>query len=135
MYIAITTNGKKLENEVSERFESCKYLLIVNMPDLSVNAIENKSDFSEGELARKVIEFDCEAIITGDIEPADFEILSDAAVTRYYGFGFSAENALDLMEKYSLELIRNPERTDSCEGEHNKELEKDHKCDCEGNDE
>ena len=45
MVIAISSDGKTLETSVSQHFESCNYLLIVNTSDMSIQAIENEADF------------------------------------------------------------------------------------------
>mgnify|MGYP001194431113 CR=1 FL=1 len=118
MYIAVAADGKKLENEVSKAFESCEYLLIVNMSDMSVNAVKNEDHSSVENLAKKVVDFDCEAIITGELNPTVFNILAGACITRYFGFGHSTLKALELMEKNLLKLIRNQEGTDEYDGEH-----------------
>lgn len=120
MYIAVSAEGQLLTDEVSQCFDSCKYLLIVDMSDLSINAIKNEKNFTEECLAKKVIEFDCEAIITGNINPTAFDILAEACITRYYGCGNSAEKALVLMERNELKLIRNLEGTNGCGGKHHK---------------
>jgi predicted Fe-Mo cluster-binding NifX family protein len=99
VYTAVAEEGNDLKDEVSQRFGSCKYLLVVNMSDLSVNAIQNKRSLGE-ELAQKVIDFGCEAVITGELN--------------------SAEKALELMEKRLLKLIRNHEETKGCDGNHHK---------------
>jgi predicted Fe-Mo cluster-binding NifX family protein len=86
------------------------------MPDMSVNAIKNES--SEEELCKKVMDFDCEAVITGNLSQSAFDILADACITRYFGYGNSAEKALVLMGKNSLKLIRNVNGTEECSGNH-----------------
>lgn len=118
MIIAIASDGKTLEHHVSEHFEFCRYLLVVNTSDLSVNAIENKSDFSSESLAKKVIEFDCEGIITGELKIDEFNILADTYITRYSGSGNSGLNALDLMKKRELKLIKTHDGAVHCEGTH-----------------
>ena len=118
MYIAVAAEGNKLTDKVSQSFDLCKYLLIVNMSDMSVNAIKNESHFSEEELSKKVIDFNCEAIITGNLNKTAFDILAEACITRYFGYGNSAGEALVLMEKNSLNLIRNLEGTNDCGGNH-----------------
>ncbi|ODA39233.1 NifB/NifX family molybdenum-iron cluster-binding protein [Desulfosporosinus sp. BG] len=109
MNIAITTDGESLDSPVSEKFERCLYMLIVNMNDLSITAI-NKDQLRgtslEESLAHKVLEYDCEAIITGHINQTAFNILADAYVTRYFGAGHSAKDALELSEKQLLKLIK-----------------------------
>ncbi|MDR3540893.1 MAG: NifB/NifX family molybdenum-iron cluster-binding protein [Desulfosporosinus sp.] len=109
MNIAVAADGKSLESQVSERFELCSYMLIVNMDDLTVNAI-NKDELLgtslEENLAQKVLEYNCEAVITGNINLTAFNILTDAYVTRYYGAGHSVKDALELSEKQLLKLIK-----------------------------
>jgi len=120
--IAVTADGQKLTSEVSKQFASCKYLLIVNMSNSDVIAIENEGedDLSEETLANEVIKYDCEAIITGKLNPTAFDILTNACVTRYLGTGHSVEIALSLMEKQLLKYIKNHEGTDACDGHHHK---------------
>ena len=115
MNIAVAADGKTLDSKISEEFKKCSYLLIVNMDDLSVTALKN--DNSAEDLAGEILKYDCEALITGKIEPKAFDILADASVTRYLGAGRPAQDALGLMEKNSLELIRNYDGSEGC-GEH-----------------
>ncbi len=116
MFIAVAANGRTLESPVSEEFSSCGYLLIVNTDTLEFKAIENKGD--SVKLAHCIDENNCEAVITGILAPEAFEIIAGDCVTRYDGRGIPAREALILMEKYALKLIRNPEGTDSCNSEH-----------------
>ena len=41
MLIAVSTDGKDLSGAVSQRFETCRYLLIVETDDMSVETVEN----------------------------------------------------------------------------------------------
>lgn len=119
MNIAVAAEGQSLDSQVSEKFEKCLYLLIVKMDDLSITAIKNDESFgdSSGEnLANEVLKYDCEALITGNIQPKAFDILADAYVTRYLGVGYSVQKALELMEKMSLEFIKTFDGKDSCGG-------------------
>lgn len=117
MNIAVTADGKSLDSQVSEKFEECLYLLIVNMNDLSVTAIKN-DELSGENLTNEILKNNCEAVITGNIERAEFDILADDGITRFLGVGYSVQKALELMEKRSLELIRNHDGSQSCGGDH-----------------
>ena len=116
MNIAVAADGESLDSQVSEKFELCLYMLIVDMNDLTVTAIKN-DDFSgtssEENLARKVLEYDCEALITGEINQTAYNILTDAFVTRYFGSGHSVKDALELSEKRLLKFIK-----EECTGHH-----------------
>lgn len=121
MNIAVAADGKSLASKVSEEFERCLYLLIVNMDDLSIRVIKNEelSENSSGEnLASEVLRYDCEALITGKIKPLAFNLLADAFVTRFLGVGRSVQNALDLMERNSLAILKNYDGTEECGGHH-----------------
>ena len=122
MVIAIASDGKTLETSVSQHFESCNYLLIVDTSDMSIQAIENESDFSGEILAKKIIDFNCEGIITGELNRGEFDILADAYVTRYLGSDHSGANALDLIKKRELALIRTFDGAQQCEGTHEHQL-------------
>jgi predicted Fe-Mo cluster-binding NifX family protein len=61
MYIAIAADGKSLESMVSDDFSSCKYLLIVNMDNMKIDAIENTGVPKGIALAHKVVDYNCEA--------------------------------------------------------------------------
>lgn len=118
MYLAITMDGKTLESTVSKRFESCSHLLIVNTEDGSIEAIENSDAVSEEKLAQKVIDCDCEGIITGAFNAAAFNVLADAYITRFAAAGHSGIEALELMKKRELELIKTVDGSEGCGGNH-----------------
>jgi predicted Fe-Mo cluster-binding NifX family protein len=121
MNIAVAADGKNLNSIVSDKFEKCLFLLIVNMNDLSITVIKNGESckgLSQKSLANEILKYDCEALITGDIQLTAFDILADAGVTRFFGAGYSVEKALQLMDKRSLKLIRNCNGTDNCSGHH-----------------
>ncbi|WP_406541801.1 hypothetical protein [Clostridium ljungdahlii] len=42
MNIAVAAEGENLNSIVSDKFEKCLYLLIVNMNDLSIKTIKNE---------------------------------------------------------------------------------------------
>lgn len=120
MFIAVAADDQALESLVSEELISCKYLLIVDMDNMKFKAVENEGDPLGEVLARKITEYNCEAVITGKITPQAFDIIAGDCVTRYDGRGHSAKDALVLMERYALKLIRNPEGTDECDHNHSK---------------
>ncbi|KLU63680.1 dinitrogenase iron-molybdenum cofactor [Desulfosporosinus acididurans] len=121
MNIAVAADGKSMDSMVSKEFERCLYLLIVNMNDLRITVIKNDKYLecsSTESLASEVLKHDCEALITGKIEPLAFNILADAYVTRFFSAGSSVKNALDLMEKNALIIIKNSDGTEDCSGHH-----------------
>lgn len=109
MKIAVATNGETLEDMIVEEFEESTHLLIVETDDLSFEIHKNNIEKDKVGLGMTNIvkESDCEALIIGNIEQPAFELLADAQITRYRGAGYSAKDALVMMDNNRLQLIRN----------------------------
>lgn len=129
MNIGITVDDKSINSRVSEEFCECNYLLIVTIEDHLIGepceikktiVIENEKDNPEFNLAQELVRYDCEAVITGTLQQAEFELIADSCITRYHGAGHQASIALEKMEKRELEMIRNLEGTSECDGSHHK---------------
>jgi len=119
MNIAITASGPSLENEVFADFSQTPYLLIVNVDQMECTAIEHTlSPGSDIKLAQDVVAHRCEAVITGKLTEAAFDLIADDGITRYAANKMSARQALDAMEKRALEIIRNAQGMDQCSGAH-----------------
>jgi predicted Fe-Mo cluster-binding NifX family protein len=118
MYIAVAADGKSLESSVSDEFVSCKHLLIVNMDSMTIETFENSGEPKGEALARKVVDYCCEAVITGMLTSEAFDIIADDDITRYDGRGYSVRDALAMMERHVLKLIKNVEGTDECDSRH-----------------
>lgn len=117
MNIAISAIGPGLDSPVSQEFKTTPFLLIVNMDTMECIGIPHvPGEGSDQGLAGKILEYRCEAVITGKLEEAAFNILANDAVTRYLGVGMSAGAALEAMEARALKFIRNPDGTDECRG-------------------
>lgn len=114
MFIAVAADDQSMESLVSEEFTSCRYLLIVNMDNMKIKAIENTDDPLGEVMSHKITEYDCEAVITGKLASHAFDIIAGDCVTRYDGRGHTVKDALVLMEQRALKLIRNPEGIDDC---------------------
>lgn len=136
MNIGITVDGENLNSKVSDKFNTCSYLLIVNIDDQLIGKIprikrttvlKSRGEDSGYQLTQKLITYDCEAVITGRLEPAEFELIADACITRYYGAGHQASAALEKMEKRELNMIRNLEGTTGCDEAHHMHQKKGEK--------
>lgn len=118
MYIAVAAEGNSLRSKVSNEFSCCKYLLIVNMDNMEVVAVDNDGDTEGIALAHKTVDYQCEAVITGKLTQEAFDIIADDDITRYDGCDRSVREALELMNKNRLKLIKNVEGTDECDSKH-----------------
>lgn len=119
MKIAMTMDGNTLASAVSSEFDTSPYLLVVRRSENAIEAIEEIGDLTAEQLAQKIIDLNCEGIITGNFKsPESFDLLADACLTRFLGTGHSGREALELMKQRTLPLIRNFEGTEGCSGEH-----------------
>jgi predicted Fe-Mo cluster-binding NifX family protein len=121
MDIAIAVDGDVIGSQVSEQFERCKSMLIVNAESMEVTVIHNSDvteDLAGEQLAQKVLDHDCEAVITGLIRSVAFELLAGAGETRFLGTKHDGAMALVFMHANKLELIRDADGGDSCGGSH-----------------
>jgi len=119
MKIAMTMEGNVLESAVSSEFDTSPYLLVVRRSETGIEVIEKIEDLTAEQLAQKIIDLNCEGIITGVFknQPA-FDLLADACLTRFLGVGHSGLEALEMMKQRTLPLIRNFEGTEGCSGDH-----------------
>lgn len=118
MLIAVSAGGRELLSAVSKRFETCRWLLLVETDDMTINAVRKTDENNPETLAKMIAERDCEAVITGSFTPDIFNIIADACVTRYRGAGLTVKEALDRLETNTLEYIRNADGNDSCQSDH-----------------
>lgn len=114
MNIAIAANGDNLDSKVSEQFEKCLYLLIINTDDLNIKAIKN----DELNLSSEILKNNCEALITDKIGVKEFDVLADEYVTRYNGSGSSVRDSIKLMDKNLLNIIKTCDGSNDCSGHH-----------------
>lgn len=106
MKIAAMTESPSLEGKIAKDFSSAGYLLILETDPVGVDAVYPRGELSDCDLAGKVVEHDCEAVLCGPIEEAPFVILADeGCVTRYQASGLTAGAALREMEAYRLPMI------------------------------
>lgn len=119
MNIALATNGTTLDSIVCTEFAHADFLLIVNVDTMDVTAIAHQREStSDQKMAERILETQCEAVITGIIRTEAFNILANNHVTRFLGSGLTAGSALQAMEARALDLVRNPDGVEGCQTEH-----------------
>lgn len=117
MLIAVSAGGRELLSAV-KKFETCRWLLFIETDDMTIDAVRNDGDIGAEDLAQKVVDRDCEAVITASFTPEIFNIIADACVTRYCGDGLTVREAIERMDRNTLEYIRYADKEDTCHGNH-----------------
>ena len=108
--VAVSASGTSVDSIVPARFEDTACLLII---DADTGAVLHTVDGGNGEssrgslfFAQKVADFDCEALLCGELEQAPFNVIAvENCITRYMAAGLAVLDGIHLMNNYSLEMI------------------------------
>ncbi|MBO7667087.1 MAG: NifB/NifX family molybdenum-iron cluster-binding protein [Firmicutes bacterium] len=118
MRIAIAVLDRTAKAPVCEHLEEAKHLFIVETDQNEVlKIIDCGSEGADLQCARATLDENCEAIICGDMKLAAFDLLADHMISRYYGWGATASQAVRLMLDNRLQLIREAVDGGHCKGE------------------
>lgn len=102
MKIGVAANDASLEGVICGLAEA-KALHIIEMDDSPESArIIKIIECSGADIARAAAAEDCEAVISGVLEPEAFNILADRQITRYDGSGLSVFEGIKRMQKRRL---------------------------------
>jgi predicted Fe-Mo cluster-binding NifX family protein len=91
MNVAVASDEASLGGMIGERFAEAKMLLIIGMDDdpESANIKKCIQNCSGADMARAAAAENCEAVISGVLEPDAFNILADEQITRFDGSGMT----------------------------------------------
>lgn len=105
----------KKDGIIPGRFSQTGYIVVIDAETGTVLKEFPRGGRSDIELARWVLEEDCEAIITGPMEQEPFEIVAEEGmITRYNGVGRRAQEAVRQMNLYQLDIIPDFEGGTGC---------------------
>ena len=109
MKIAVTAAGPDLSSTVDQRFGRGRYLLIVETPERTVQAVDNQAGMnaSQGagiQAAQSVIDSGATVLITGHCGPKAFRALKAAGIDVYLTSGGRVDEVLTQIEEGKLEL-------------------------------
>lgn len=106
MKIAVTSSGPNLDAEVDTRFGRCQYFLIVELNDLSFEAIENSSIAAAGgagiQSAQFMAEKGVKVVITGNCGPNAYQTLSAAGIEVIVGAAGIIRDVLEMYRRGEL---------------------------------
>jgi predicted Fe-Mo cluster-binding NifX family protein len=98
MKIVISSTGPRLDSEVDPRFGRCQYFIIVDLDDMSFEALPN-TNLAQGsgvgiQSAKLVADQGANAVLTGNIGPKAQDVLAEVGVDVITGVsGTVRENA------------------------------------------
>jgi len=109
MKLAVTAAGPDLSSPVDQRFGRARYLIVVDTPERTFTAVDNRAgmDAAQGagiQAAQAVIDNGAAVLITGHCGPKAFRALKAAGVQVYLTAGGTVDSVIDGFKKGDLTL-------------------------------
>jgi predicted Fe-Mo cluster-binding NifX family protein len=112
MRVAISTTGEDLSSPVSPVFGRCPAYIFVDTDTLEFEAVSNQAVSAPGgagiQAAQMVTEQGAEAVITGNVGPNAFNVLSSAGVQIYLTQGGTVQQAVEALKAGQLQSLGGP---------------------------
>jgi predicted Fe-Mo cluster-binding NifX family protein len=106
MKIAFSSTGKDLDSEIDPRFGRCAYFLIVNLDDMSFEAIENESMSLGGgagiQSGQFIANTGASVLITGNVGPNASRTLNAAGIDVIVGVSGPIRDAIERYKRGEL---------------------------------
>jgi predicted Fe-Mo cluster-binding NifX family protein len=111
MILAVTSRGETLESPVDLRFGQAPHFVIVDSETGRHKAVSNRQDLGAAsgagvQAGQRVADLGANALITGNIGPKAFKVLSAAAIHVFLVEGGTVGEAVAAWESGSLEEAR-----------------------------
>lgn len=110
MKIALSSNGKTLEDNLDSRFGRCKYFLIYDTETEKLVTLENQAQNLGGgagvAAAEQIINESIEVLITGHLGPNAFNMITDSGIKAYKGGSIPCYSLIEKYNKGELEEIK-----------------------------
>ncbi len=107
MKIAITSTGDNFDSQMDPRFGRCQYFVIVDPDTMDYEAMQNESAMASGgagiQAAQTIVNIGINTLITGNVGPNAFEVLSASGIETMTGASGTVRQALELYKNGSLQ--------------------------------
>ena len=112
MKIAISSTGPDLDAEVDPRFGRCQYFIIVDLGDMSFEAIPNgnlaQASGAGIQSAKAVADRGAKAVLTGHVGPNAYQVLSEAGLDVITGASGPVRKAVQQYKNGQLQPAEKP---------------------------
>jgi len=104
MIVAITATGDRLDSDIDPRFGRCKYFIFVNLETNVVEAVINSPTAGGAGIAagQTLVNYGAKVVITGDIGPNAYQVLSAAGIEVITGVSGKVKDALEAFKAGKL---------------------------------
>jgi len=112
MKIAISSTGPDLDAEVDPRFGRCQFFLIVDSEDMSFEAVPNgnlaQASGAGIQSAKVVADRGAKAVLTGQVGPNAYQVLSEAGLEVMTGASGPVRQALQHYKNGGFQVAEKP---------------------------
>jgi predicted Fe-Mo cluster-binding NifX family protein len=112
MKMCVSASSDSLDANVDSRFGRCPYFVIVDSETMEFNAVSNSSgDAAHGagiQAAQTVVNMGVEVVITGNVGPNAFNVLSASGIKMVTGVSGNIKEAVEKYKKGQLTEVDNP---------------------------
>jgi predicted Fe-Mo cluster-binding NifX family protein len=112
MKICVTAVSDTLDAQMDQRFGRCQYFLFVDSETMESEAISNESSYAAHgagiQAAQTVANNGAKVVITGNVGPNAFRVLSAAEIKVVTGASGSVQDAIEKYKKGKLQEITGP---------------------------
>jgi predicted Fe-Mo cluster-binding NifX family protein len=112
MKICVTAVSDSMDAQVDQRFGRCQYFLTVDPETMKPEVISNESSYAAHgagiQAAQTVTRSGVKAVITGNVGPNAYRVLSAAGIKIVTGASGSVRDAVEKYKKGQLQEITGP---------------------------
>jgi len=104
MILAITASGDRIDSDVDPRFGRCKYFIFVNLDTGVIEAVLNAATAGGAGIAagQTVVTYGAKTVLTGDVGPNAYQVLSAAGIEVYTGVSGKVKDAVEAFKAGKL---------------------------------
>jgi predicted Fe-Mo cluster-binding NifX family protein len=112
MKICITSKSNEPDSDIEPRFGRAPYFIIADTENGKLEAIENPAAGATGgagiQAAQEVAKMQADVLITGNVGPNAYEVLSTAGIEVVTTSGVSVKEGIEQYNKGTLEKVSGP---------------------------
>jgi predicted Fe-Mo cluster-binding NifX family protein len=112
MKICVTAQAESLDAQIEARFGRCSFFVIVNSETMTYEVVSNTAVNAMGgagvQAAQTLVDKDVSVVLTGNIGPNAYRVLSAAGIRMVTGVTGNVENAVKQYQKGTLSETTGP---------------------------
>ena len=113
MKVAMSSTGDNLDAQIDMRFGRCRYFLFVDTDSMEFEAVDNANIASAGgagiRSAQLIADKEAQVLLTGNVGPNAFDVLSAAGIKVYSGLSGSIKEAIEKLKNGQLNETSGPD--------------------------